>query len=86
MRTYEKIWKILKEDQRCFVRCNPQLIPRIRKAVGKEKWLDVEFRETGFTRMIHVPHADGVEFILKDYRPMHVILSELRVVTIEDRQ
>jgi len=76
MRSYEPIWKQLKQDSVVHVVAPPSRHKRIIKAVSKEKWLDTEFRDTGWTRIVATIETDKITFVLKEYRPINVILAE----------
>lgn len=69
MRKYLPIWRKLKKDKFCEVKCAPSVQKKIRKAVQKEKDMDISFKKltaecpqnlrTLFTQ-------DGIYFYLED--------------------
>lgn len=58
MRTYEPIWKQLKEKGIVNVRVATHLVPRLRKAVIKEKYGDEEFKVNYTSSLYIVAHND----------------------------
>lgn len=66
----------------CVVRCHPKLRSRIRKAVSKEKWMDQEWKDSGFTRVLCAYTDEGIEFKLKDFRHLNVAMAYSRAITI----
>lgn len=44
IRTYQPIWEALKKKKKCTLAVNPLLFARVRKAVSKEKRLDLAFK------------------------------------------
>lgn len=49
-RMYQEIWEAVKKTGRCTIECNPRLFERVKKAVIKEKWLDIPFKVENDTR------------------------------------
>lgn len=77
-RAYEPIWKQLKRDGLVIVTAAPSRHRRIIKAVSKEKWMDVAFRDTGATKIISIVEGDKITFNLRDFRHINIILAEQR--------
>jgi len=43
-RMYEEVWKRIKKDKKVTLQVEPFLVPRVSKAVKKEKYMDLGFK------------------------------------------
>src|SRR5436305_1829863 len=70
-RKYAPIWDRIKKKGRVVIECEPDMFPRIRKAVKKEKWMDFSFKllndhDYFFLRIQYDPHTKRAVFTLRE--------------------